>query len=230
MNRVLLDLQRLDTQTLALSRAKKALDDATSARARRDETQNLLDAARAEERGVNSTRGLREGELEATEQKIARQKSRLMNASNSGDVAALERDLVGLSHARGELDETILELMDEGDSLSKRIGQLEAELAQNESEVARIEAEFKKKSAELDGQIAAKRAGRPALATQLSPVESEKYETSFKKFAGLGVSEAQRGVCSACGTTLSRDFLRDAVSEAFPQCESCGRLIFVGAS
>ncbi len=230
MNRVLLDLQRLDTQTLALSRAKKALDDGTSARAKRDETARLLGAARQEERVLNSTRSLRESELEATEIKIARQKSRLMNASNSGDVAALERDLVGLSHARGELDGTILELMDEGDALEKRIAQLEAELAQNEREVAHIETELKKKSAELDGQIAAKRAQRPALASQLSPAESEKYETSFKKFAGLGVSEAQKGACSACGTTLSRDFLRDAVSEAFPQCESCGRLIFVAAS
>jgi predicted nucleic acid-binding Zn-ribbon protein len=230
MNRVLLDLQQLDTQILGLSRAKKALDDGTSARTQRDATRTLLEAARVEERGVGQTRRSREGELEATEAKIARQKARLGSSSSAGDVAALERDLVGLSHARGELDETILELMDEGEELQKRIEQLESELLKNEEEVALIEADFASQSGALDKQMAAKRVARPAIANMLSPAETEKYGASFKKFAGVGVSEAVKGVCSACGTSLSRDFLRDAAGEAFPQCESCGRLIFVGAS
>lgn len=228
MNRQLLELQQLDTQILGLTRAKRALDDGTPARAKRDVTRALLDAAREEERGVNQTRAAREGELEAIETKIARQKTRLGSSSSAGDVAAFERDLVGLAHARGELDETVLQLMDEGESLQKRIGELEAELRRNEDEAARIEAGFAQESAALDKRIAAQRAARPALAEKLSPVESEKYSASFKKFAGLGVSEAVKGACSACGTTLSRDFLRDATKEAFPQCESCGRLIFVG--
>lgn len=227
MNRQLLELQQLDTQILALTRAKRALDDGAPARTAREATRALLDAARLEERGTNQTRRAREGELEAIETKIARQKSRLGTSSSASDVAAFERDLVGLAHARGELDETILQLMDEGDSLQKRVGQLEAELARVETEVARVEAEFAAQSAALDKQIASKRAARPAIADKLSPAETEKYGSSFKKFAGLGVSEAVKGACNACGTTLSRDFLRDAEKEAFPQCESCGRLIFV---
>lgn len=229
MNRQLLELQQLDTQILGLTRTKKALDDGTAARATRDATRALLDAARAQERGASQTRRAREGELEAIETKIARQKARLGSSSSAGDVAALERDLVGLSGARGELDETILELMDESESLQKRALQLETELKRDEAEVARIEAEFAQSGAVLDQQMAAKRAARPAIAGKLSPAESEKYAVSFKKFAGLGVSEAVKGACSACGTSLSRDFLRDSASEAFPQCESCGRLIFVAS-
>ncbi len=229
MNRQLLELQQLDTQILGLSRAKRALDDGTPARAERDATQTLLGAAHEEERGVSQTRRAREGELEAIETKITRQKARLGTSSSASDVAAFERDLVGLSSARGELDETVLELMDEGDSLQSRIGELEAELRRNEGEAARVEAQFAQESAALDKQIAAKRATRPAIADKLSPAETEKYGVSFKKFGGLGVSEAVKGACSACGTTLSRDFLRDSAKEAFPQCESCGRLIFVAS-
>lgn len=227
MNRQLLELQQLDTQILALTRTKRALDDGAPARTAREATRALLDAAREEERGIGQTRRAREGELEAIETKIARQKARLGTSSSASDVAAFERDLIGLAHARGELDETILELMDKGDSLQKRVGELEVEVARNQSEVARIEADFALQSAALDKQIAAKRAARPVIAEKLTPVESEKYGSSFKKFAGLGVSEAVKGTCSACGTSLSRDFLRDAEKEAFPQCESCGRLIFV---
>ncbi len=227
MNRALLDLQHLDTSILSLSREKKALDDGTNARQKRDATRTVLEAARAEEKGVTKIRQTREDELEATEAKIAKQKARLNSSSNSHDVTALERDLVGLTKTRGDLDETILELMDEGESLQKRVAELEKELARNEAEVGKVEDEFAKSSAELDGQLARKRAGRPTLAGKLSPVETEKYVAAFKKHGGLGVSETIKGVCSACGTTLSRDFLRAAPGEAFPQCESCSRLIFV---
>jgi len=228
MNRVLLELQHLDTQILSLSRARKSLEDGTLARQARDEMAGLLEAARLEERGVNQTRRGKEGELEAVEAKIARQKARLASSSNAGDVSALERDLVGLAHARSDLDETVLGLMDEGESLATRIAALEAELKAREARVVEVEAEFARKGADLDAQIAEKRAGRPAISGKLSPIESDKYGASFKKFGGLGVSEAVSGGCSACGTSLSRDFLRDAKGEAFPQCESCGRLIFVG--
>ena len=227
MNRALLDLQHLDSAILALSREKKALDDGTNARQKRDGTRTVLEAARAEEKGVTSTRGKREGELEAIEAKIAKQKARLNTSSSAGDVAALERDIVGLTKTRGELDETILELMDEGDSLQKRVGELEAELARGEAEVGHVEAAFAASNADLDDKLARKRGARPALAGQLSSIETEKYVSAFKKHGGLGVSETIKGACSACGTTLSRDFLRAAPSETFPQCESCGRLIFV---
>ncbi|RYX85701.1 hypothetical protein EON83_05020 [bacterium] len=229
MNRALLDLQHLDSAILSLSREKKALDDGTNARQKRDETRTILEAVRAEEQGVAKTRSTREDELEATESKIAKQKARLNSSSSAHDVAALEKDIAGLTKTRGELDETILELMDEGESLQKRIGELEAEFKRAEAEVARVEGEFTKSSTDLDAQLARKRAQRPALSGKLSPVETEKYVASFKKHGGLGVSEIIKGGCSACGTTLSRDFLRAAPSEAFPQCESCSRLIFVAA-
>jgi len=227
MNRVLLELQGLDTQILSLARTRKSLDDGTRARAEREATAQLLEAARSEAKGVSQTRKGKEGESEAIDAKITRQKARLASSSSAGDVAALERDLVGLSHARGELDEAILELMDESEGSDKKIKALETELRARETEAERIEKEFTQRAAQLDGQIAAKRAARPAIAEKLSPAESEKYGAAFKKFNGLGVSEAISGACSACGTSLSRDFLRDAVREAFPQCESCGRLIFV---
>jgi len=227
MNRVLLELQGLDTQILSLARARKALDDGTRARSERDATAQLLETARAEAKSVAQTRRAKEGESEAIDAKMTRQKARLESSSSAGDVAALERDLVGLSHARGELDEAILELMDESEGVDKKIKALETELRAREGEAEHIDKEFARRTAELDGQIAQKRAARPAIAGKLTPAESEKYEAAFKKFNGLGVSEAISGACSACGTSLSRDFLRDAVREAFPQCESCGRLIFV---
>ncbi len=227
MNRALLELQHLDSSILGLSRAKKALDDGTLARQTRDETVAQLEDARAQQQTNASTRRAREGELEATEAKIARQKERLASSSSAGDVSAFERDLVGLSHARGDLDEKILELMDEGEQIQKRVAQLELEAKKAEAEVARIEAQFQKSSADLDAQLARKRAARPALAEKLSPAETEKYVASFKRHGGLGVSETIKSACSACGTTLSHDFFKAAPREAFPQCESCSRLIYV---
>lgn len=227
MNRILLQLQEIDSKLSQLARERAKLDDGTLARAKRDALQAELGDARAQVASNQTLRGHKETDLKTTEDKIARQQKRVMTVSSTNEISALERDIEGLSRARGDLDETILELMDAGETLAARVANLEKSLAGAEAEVARIEADFKLDVARIQAAAAAKRAERPSVETQLSPGEQTRYNEAFKRFGGVAIAKVVGGNCSACGAAILPFTLREAKSQEFPKCEGCNRLIFI---
>lgn len=228
MNPALLELQDHDSALARLTREKAALDDGSEARARRDLLEKQLEEVGALLKTAESNRSDREAELSATEAKIAQQQQRMMTASSAHEISALERDIGGLSHRRGELDEAILMLMDEAETHAARVAGLEKQLADARKEVERIEGEFASETSRLNAAIARETAARDGVEAQLSPPEKQKYDASFKRHAGVAVARVVGGSCSACGTKLSTYSLRDAAGEEFPTCEACGRLLWVG--
>ncbi len=227
MNRALLELQEIDNQIAALTRDLSRLDDGTTARAARDKLAQTLAQTNAQKQKSAAALAGAELELQSAETKIALQQKRLMNASSAHEITALERDIAALNRARGDLDENILVLMDEGDGLGAQIADLEAKLAKAEAQVEKIEADFANDGARLQRSLKAAREKRVPAEGELSPLEAEKYAAFAAKFGGVAVASATKGNCSACGAAILQFTLREAKNQQFPTCENCGRLIFV---
>jgi hypothetical protein len=227
MNRALLELQEIENSIVALTREKAQLDDGTQARAARDSLVAAVAETAAQVQKTASARQASELELKTAEDKIAKQQARLMNASSSHDIAALQRDIDALGRARGDLDEAILNLMDEGETLSAQLSTLEKQLETAKTRVETTETNFADESARLERSLAAARARREEAATVLSPAERAKFADFAKKHGGVAVSKVVKGNCSACGAAILQFTLREAKNQEFPTCEGCGRLIFV---
>ena len=116
MNRQLFELQEADNTLVKLRRDRSKLDDGTTARAERDTLQKAVNEERERQQRLHAERLDRELALKSTEEKIARQNSKLMSAKTAHEVEALQRDLNGLAKSRGDLDEAILILMEEQES------------------------------------------------------------------------------------------------------------------
>ena len=128
---------------------------------------------------------------------------------------------------RGELDETILTAMDEGETLATKV-----EIEQKQADAARakaeqIEADFAARTELLDKRIADKRASRAPVIAKLSPSDREHYADGYKRHGGVAVAHVEGGACSACGAEILPFTLREAKTEEFPTCEGCGRLLWV---
>ena len=227
MNRALLDLQLLDSAIQNATREKARLDDGSSARQSLNELETTLAQTREQATTVAATRAKAEGDLEATETKIERQKKRVMTVSSAHEISALERDIEGLSRMRGELDETILVAMDEGETLSEQLSNLEKEVAAARQKAEQIEAEFAAQNALLDKRIADKRVARAPVIAQLSANDKERYADGFKRHGGVAVAQVTGGNCSACGAEILPFTLREAKTQEFPTCEGCGRMLWV---
>ncbi len=227
MNRALLELQEIDNQIAGFIRDKSRLDDGTAARSARDDLEKTLAQTVALKQKSAAALAGAELELQTAETKIALQQKRLMSASSAHEITALERDLAALGRARGDLDENILVLMDEGETLSAKIADLEAKFLKTKAQVQKIETDFADESARFERSLKAARERREPAVGLLSPAENEKYTAFVRKFAGVAVSRALKGNCSACGAAILQFTLREAKNQEFPTCENCGRLIYV---
>jgi len=228
MNRALLDLQLLDSAIQDANREKARLDDGTAARATLAELETQLAQTREAAATVAATRAKAEGNLETAETKIERQKKRIMTVSSAGEISALERDIEGLSRMRGELDETILIAMDEGETLATKIEKENKQVTAARAKAEQIETEFRAQTELLDKRVASKKAARAPVIAQLSAEDKTHYAEGYKRHQGVAVAHVEGGSCSACGAEILPFTLREAKTEEFPTCEGCGRLLWVG--
>jgi hypothetical protein len=227
MNHALLELQEVDSAIAGLAREKAKLDDGTAARARRDELEKQVNAERERGHKLAAERTDKELQLKTTEDKLKKQQTRLMSATSAHEVKALERDIEGLGHARGDLDEALLNLMDEGEQSASRLQQLEKELTEATAEVSKVEADYAAAIKRIQATAASKVAEHQAVVAKLSPAEKAKYDSVAKSHGGIAVAKVVNGNCSVCGTNIPLLILREAKTREYPTCESCGRLLFV---
>ena len=227
MNRALLDLQLLDSAIQDATREKTRLDDGSAARASLAELEAQLAQTKEAAATVAATRAQAEGDLEAAETKIERQKKRIMTVSSAHEISALERDIEGLSRMRGELDETILIAMDDGETLATKVATQEKQVAQARAAAEKIAADFKAQTELLDKRIAGKKAERAPVIAKFSPNDKERYAEAYKRHHGTAVAHVESGSCSACGAEILPFTLREAKTQEFPTCEGCGRMLWV---
>ena len=227
MNRALLDLQLLDSAIADATREKARLDDGSAARATLAELEAQLAKTRQAAETVAATRARAEGDLEAAETKIERQKKRVMTVSSAQEISALERDIEGLSRMRGELDETILVAMDEGETLAAQIAAQTKEVADARAHAQAIEAATQERASFLDKRIATKKSERPPVIARFSDEDKTRYAEAYKRHQGVAVAHVESGSCSACGAEILPFTLREAKTQEFPLCEGCGRMLWI---
>lgn len=227
MNHALLELQEVDNALHALAREKAKLDDGTAARAKRDELQSKAAAETKRGHDLEAERKDKELQLKSTEEKLKKQQNRLMNATSAHEVKALERDIEGLNHARSDLDEAILNLMEEAENSGATLAALEKELGTVTSEVADIEANFAAQTKRIQAAALALHNQRQTIAAKLSEPEKAKYDSVAKTHGGIAVAKLVNGNCSVCGTNIPLLLQREAKTKEFPTCESCGRLLAI---
>lgn len=227
MDRKLFDLQEADNTIARLRRERAKLDDGSSLRGERDTLQKAVEDETARLQKMHTDRTDKELQLKSTEEKIARQNSRLMNASAAHEVNALQRDIEALNRARGDLDEAILILMDEEDSGQANLVNLRRQLHEKSKETTRAEDNFKSETERIENEIAATQAKREAIKQSIEPESLAKYDEVASRHNGVAVAHPEKGNCSACGMTLTPYNLKEAKTKTWPVCESCGRLLFV---
>ena len=227
MNRKLYELQDVDNLLAKLIRDRNKLDDGGALRSERDTLAKACDAEKARLNSLHASRQDKELELKTAEEKLARQQQRLMNATSSHEVTSLERDIKALGHARGDLDEAILMLMDEAESCGLRLAELEQQFEAKAAETREAEKTFAGQVTRFENHLAATKTQRAQVVAQIEPADLEMYTRFAKAHQGLAVAHSDKGNCSGCGMALTPYNLREAKSQEWPICENCGRLLYV---
>jgi predicted nucleic acid-binding Zn-ribbon protein len=225
--RSLFELQENDNALLALQREKSRLDDGSDLRAQRD---TLAKAIAVEEENLNAqnrARAAAEEELKKREQKLQTQQTRLMTAKSAHEISSLQRDIESITKSRGEFDETILSAMDEVETIAAKLDKLRGQLDAVNSQRQTVEENFAAETTRLDEALRTVAVARNSAANALNEDAREKYDAVAARHSGIAVSKFEGGNCSVCGNAITPHNLKEAKNEAWPTCESCGRLLFV---
>ena len=170
-------------------------------------------------------------ELKGFDDKVAREEGRLYDGSvkNPKELQSLQREVEGLKAQRGGVEERLLGVIDEVETLDgtragefRRLAQLEGRWLQ---ESATLRAEVQS----LKARLAAMEPRRKSEAAAIPPRALVLYESLRSRKAGKAAVRITGGICAGCRVTIPDALRRRAMVSPDPvQCPNCERILVVG--
>ena len=224
----LLELQEID---LKLFRDRTTLDRIPAERqALEDEHTHAraeFDTAKSELAKVEHQRRLDEMELAASVDHLQNREAKLYAIKTNKEYQAAIKEISEAKRQNKEREDRILQSMEKIDVLTKKITQLESDIADKEVKYQSAVAELGSRADALKSEMQSFEAHRPELIQQLDKDVMRRYDSIKRRYPDAVVPVAN-GVCSGCTMRvppqLSNEVLRGM---DFKACPSCHRLMFV---
>lgn len=202
--KLLLDLQALDTKLAQLDHRAKSLPQHAVLSAL-DAELTTLRAAALERRGAREDVALElkrlESDVEVVEARIKRDTDRLEGSSSVKDVAALEQELTALRKRRDDLEEIELTVMERLEEAEASLAVATENMAGIDERRAAVVAERDASLAEVASERTHTEANRQTIASKV-PADLLALYTKQRDRYGFGASLLQYGVSSANGVKL----------------------------
>ncbi len=198
-----------------------------------DIARNLVSIRRevSEERerlaGVEKELRSKEADLATEQEKIKRSEKRLLGIKNQKEYNALNREVKLGKKVTGELEETILALMTEVESLKKSIEKKDAEYAGFEKELLEKKAEAEQITTASQEALIGLQSRKDVIADRIDSEFLKRYNI-IKKARGDAVVELLNGSCAGCHMALPAQLvIRILKQEEMIICPNCLRMIYV---
>lgn len=225
----LLDLQDVDLQldrlvdgrqTLPeLERYRIAHEDVVRLGAARDDAERAL-------REVSLDLDKTNGELELTEAKAASEENRLYAGGLSArDADYLRREVEMLRTKVGEMEESVLQLMETRDQAEEALEKLGEELEGAEAGKSKLESAIREEWRVIDAEIAIKEKRKAEIVPLVDEYLFGLYEDLRSSREGAVVGHLTDGVCGVCHLKLSAAEEVHAKREDPPRCIHCRAIL-----
>ena len=225
---VLIELQALDS---ALDAARKRLADFPAAEKLSSQqaasATATLTAARGAFNDSAAARKLVEKDVAGIDARLAKFEEHKAAVKTNEQFHALQHEMEISQQQKAELEERVLELMLEADTLAASVQAAEAALKIANTAHAAMQTEHAKDRAVLEADIAALLATRAATTPGVDKAALAKYELLLKGRKGIAIAPMVNGGCTACHMGL-RPAVQAAVkrNDALNTCENCQRLLY----
>ena len=224
----LLDLQAVDSDIDRLLHRRQSLPELEQYRSAHDAAEGIatrLESEDAELKQAELALDKSEGELGLLEQKLTQEERRLYaGGMNARETANMQHEVESLRTRRATMEEGVLELLDQRETLQATAGASRAEL----EAARRLEASFEEAVAAewkvIDVEIAAKEARKGDIAPLVPDPLATLYER-LRQRDPVAIAPLTDGVCGGCHLRLSPAELIEALAEDPPRCVHCRRIV-----
>lgn len=153
---------------------------------------------------------------------------------NSGTVSAprelqaLSAEVAALRGRTSQLENDLLEVMEQAETVAAEVARLEGEKGRIDGEVASLRASLREHEAAIDAELAVEGAARAEAVASVPAHLLEVYERLRGRLGGVGVARVDAGRCTGCHLsvpTMELEALRRAAEGAIVCHEECGRIL-----
>lgn len=228
--RLLLELQTLDTRIASLRRQRKTLpertelaglaSEITAAKARFMEAQRVLDAQGAEIERVES-------DIALVRQRRERDEQLLAASTSSKEAVALQAELEQLARRTADLEDRELEFMEIQEAAQAEFAEAERELAGVDGRRADIQRRLDAAESAIDAELAEQTAERSGHAAEIQRDLIEVYE-ELRGRIGIGAARLRGRVSEASNMELAPAELaeiRSAAPDELVFCPGTGAIL-----
>ncbi len=160
--------------------------------------------------------------------KAVDKRMRVNRVKNSKEFQALQREIDLLRLSNGELEEELIRIMQEIDTIT-------ASKTAKEAEMAALQEASQKQQQELGGQISRIDQGvkealsrRQSITAKLARDLISRYELIFSRRGGTAVVEIAGGICQGCFMNIPPQMGNEIVrSDKIHLCPSCQRIVYI---
>ena len=150
------------------------------------------------------------------------------SVKNPKELMSLQQQVEQLKSQIREEEDKTLEIMGQVEALQKEVALRAAEVKKLEGEWQKKREQLLAEQAELSTTIDIIKGKRGELADAIEPAHLELYETLRARKQGHAVAKIEQGRCQGCRITLPVSELMRARMGELVQCDSCGRILYLG--
>jgi hypothetical protein len=224
----LIQLQDLD---LAADRARRRIAELPAAQQSLDAraADRTAQVTRIKERiaACQAARREVEKELAVVQGRLSKYKGQLMEVKTNKEYQAMQKEMATAEHEVRAHEDTLLEHMEQAETLASELKETEAALKTEQAVVARDQKVLEAERAEIEQELVRLTAARTEVIATLSRDVLALFERVAHGRKGVAVAEARDGLCTVCHVRLRPQVFNEVRrNDALHQCDSCTRILY----
>jgi len=225
----LIKLQKIDTQLFNLKREKdekpKFLDKLSN---EFEEKKQILKEFEERSKALVLKRKDKEGELNTKEESIKQLKAKQFSLKTNKEMEAMLAEIKGHEMDKSLLEEAILKIFDEQDSLKKELEKKQEELKEEEGKYNQEKQKIQNRIKEIEGFIKDLEAKRAIAEKEIDPKILSQYNRILKAKDGLALVAVKDNACQGCYINVTHQVVNEIkMNDRIIACQMCARMLYI---
>ena len=214
-------VQELQENTGAFPARSKALDDKLrDARAGVDKAREAIGANQSRRKELEAT-------IADTEVKISKYKEQLMSVKTNDEYKAMVKEIGFNEKAISSVEDEILLLMEESETLSAALKSAEATLREDDTSVQAERARLEELNAQDTKALDSNLDERSGLGKEVDEDVLARYERVRRFRGGIAMARASDEACEVCNVRMRPQVFQEVRrNDHIIPCDSCGRILY----
>jgi len=223
-------IQEIDCRIFELEKVRQEKPSALNAKKEQlAKAKAQTEASKNEVKKVKLEISKKELDLKSLEEKMSKMEQQLNTVKTNREYSILQGEINGLKADRSLIEDKMLEMMGQSETLQKKVAEYEKEVAQTEEDITALSNEINKEIAEITKQLEEVCQGRQKSCTEMEKEIINNYERIVKhKSDRVALAKVAHNICQGCNMDVTPQQVNELKKgKQMVYCRSCLRILYI---